>query len=76
MSGPSTKVGPRQSGKTTFAKEVDFLLAESGKPFLLQHMLNIPVVQVVNKPTIHKILKNGKMDLTVVSAARWLCTLP
>ena len=79
--------------RTKDHEEVDFLLAESDKPFLLieaklsddapdrsllkfQKNLRVPAVQVVEKQHVYKILKNEDLDLLIISAARWLSTLP
>jgi len=40
-----------------------------------QDMLNIPVIQLVNKPGASKKIKNGLNDILVVSAANWLSYL-
>lgn len=74
-------------------QEVDFLLAEGNRPFLLietklsdeapalnlmafQNFLNIPAVQLTKKEGVKKIYKNGKNDILVVTAHRWLSSLP
>lgn len=74
-------------------QEVDFLLAEGNRPFLLietklsdeapaatlmafQNFLNIPAVQLIKKEGVKKIYKNGKNDVLVVTAHRWLSSLP
>jgi predicted AAA+ superfamily ATPase len=74
-------------------QEVDFLLAEGNRPFLLietklsdetpatnlrafQNFLNIPAVQLIKKEGVNKIYKNGKNDILVVTAHRWLSALP
>jgi len=74
-------------------QEVDFLLAENNKPFLLvetklsdespatsllafQNTLDIPAVQLIKKEGVRKIYKNGKKDVLVITAHRWLSTLP
>lgn len=74
-------------------QEVDFLLAEGNRPFLLietklsdeapaanlmafQSHLNIPAVQLIKKEGVQKIYKNGKNDILVVTAHRWLSSLP
>ncbi|MBI5024524.1 MAG: ATP-binding protein [Candidatus Omnitrophica bacterium] len=74
-------------------QEVDFLLAEGNRPFLLietklsdeapaanlrafQNLLNIPAVQLIKKEGVKKVYKNGKNDILVVTAHRWLSSLP
>ncbi|MBN1794403.1 MAG: ATP-binding protein [Candidatus Omnitrophica bacterium] len=74
-------------------EEVDFLIANNQKPFLLleakfsedstaksllslQNTLHVPAVQLVNKKGVFKYLKNGKENLLIVSASRWLSSLP
>ena len=74
-------------------QEVDFLIANNNRPFLLaetklsddvpaanlsdfQRFLNIPAVQLVKKEGVKKVYKNGKNDILVVTAHRWLSTLP
>ena len=74
-------------------QEVDFLLAENNRPFLLvetklseespainltafQDFLNIPAVQLIKKEGVKKIYKNGMNSVLVVTAHRWLSTLP
>lgn len=41
-----------------------------------QSVLNVPAVQLVNKPGVHKLLSNGKQRLLIISATRWLASLP
>ena len=41
-----------------------------------QKLLNIPAVQLVKKEGVKKIYRNGKNSLLVVTAHRWLSTLP
>ena len=79
--------------KTKDGDEVDFLITNNEKPFLLvetklsddnaskamlmfQNKLTIPAVQLVNRDNIFKQLKNGSQDVLIVSAYRWLSTLP
>lgn len=74
-------------------EEVDFLVAENNKPFLLvetklsddkpaanlfafQKYFNIPAVQLVKKEGVKKVYNNGKDSVLVVTAHRWLSTLP
>ena len=73
--------------------EVDFLLAENNRPFLLvetklsegapaanllsfQNIFNIPAVQLIKKEGVKKIYRNGKNNVLVVTAHRWLSSLP
>jgi len=74
-------------------QEVDFLIAENNRPFLLaetklsddgpraslftfQNLLNVPVVQLVKKEGVKKVYKNGKNSALVVTAHRWISSLP
>lgn len=74
-------------------QEVDFLIANNNRPFLLaetklsdevpapnlcdfQRILGIPAVQLIRKEGIKKVYKNGRNDILVVTAHRWLPTLP
>lgn len=41
-----------------------------------QSVLNVPAVQLVNRPGIHKVISNGKQRLLIISATRWLSGLP
>ena len=41
-----------------------------------QQVLEIPAVQLVKKDGVKKVYKNGKNDILVVTAHRWLSTLP
>lgn len=41
-----------------------------------QNMLNIPAVQLVNKDKVLKYIKNGKNKAVVVTAHRWMASLP
>jgi len=41
-----------------------------------QNFLNIPAVQLVKKEGVKKIYKNGKNDVLVMTAHRWLSALP
>ena len=41
-----------------------------------QSALNVPAVQLVNKPGIHKIISNSKQNILIITANRWLLTLP
>lgn len=41
-----------------------------------QNILNIPAVQLVKKEGVKKIYKNGKKNCLVVTAHRWLSSLP
>ncbi|MFH1379198.1 MAG: ATP-binding protein [bacterium] len=73
--------------------EVDFLIANNHKPFLLlevklsddtisksliyfQNILQIPAVQLVNKENIYRYIKNGSNNILVITAHRWLSSLP
>ncbi len=79
----------RNKGK----QEVDFLLAENNRPFLLveikvsdrtpapnllvfQDFLNIPAVQLVKEDGVKKVFRNGNNNVLVVTAHRWLSSLP
>ncbi len=74
-------------------EEVDFLIADNNRPFLLietklsddtpaanlfafQKYFNIPAVQLVKKEGVKKVYKNGRNNVLVVTAHRWLSTLP
>lgn len=74
-------------------EEVDFLLTENNRPFLLietklaeenpsaalkgfQTALNVPAIQLVRKDGVKKLFKNGKHPILVVTAHRWLSSLP
>jgi uncharacterized protein len=74
-------------------QEVDFLLAENNRPFLLvetkladdrpaasliafQKALNIPAVQLIKKEGVSKVYRNGENNILVVTAHRWLSSLP
>ena len=74
-------------------QEVDFLIVENNRPFLLvetklsdeapaanlltfQDQLNVPAVQLIRKEGVKKIYRNGKNSVLVVTAHRWLSTLP
>ena len=41
-----------------------------------QDILKIPAVQLVKKEGVKKVYKNGKNNVLVVTAHRWLSTLP
>jgi hypothetical protein len=41
-----------------------------------QSKLNIPAVQLVDKPNVYKVYKNGDQSLLVISAVGWLSMLP
>ena len=50
---------------------------EPTKPLkLFQTALNVPAVQLVNKDKIHKVFRNGKHNILVVTAHQWLSNLP
>ena len=61
-----------------------FLLVESklsdespaGNLLAFQNILNIPAVQLVKKEGVKKIYKNGRNNVLVVTAHRWLPCLP
>ncbi|MGE3062133.1 MAG: ATP-binding protein [bacterium] len=73
-------------------REVDFIITYNGKPFLLieakendedtknlkhfQTIFKIPAVLLVRKSGIHKLLTNGEHKITVISADKFLSTLP
>lgn len=74
-------------------EEVDFLISENHKPFLLveaktsdgnasknilkfQTALNIPAVQLVKDGDTCRLISNGKQQVLVVTATRWLPLLP
>ena len=40
-----------------------------------QNLLNIPAVQLVNRPGIGRVIKNGKNKILIATAARWLAGL-
>ena len=40
-----------------------------------QRVLNIPAIQLVNKPDIARKTRNGANLILIVSAADWLCCL-
>ncbi|MBT3369065.1 MAG: hypothetical protein HN416_18120 [Nitrospina sp.] len=40
-----------------------------------QRVLNIPAIQLVNKPNIARKIKNGSNSVLIASAADWLCSL-
>ena len=41
-----------------------------------QSALSVPAVQLVNKTGVHKIISNGKERALIITASRWLSTLP
>ncbi len=74
-------------------EEVDFLIAQDKKPFLLveckfseenvskgllrlQSMLDIPAVQLVNKPGVYRSISAGRHNVLIITASRWLIGLP
>jgi len=40
-----------------------------------QRVLNIPAIQLVNKPNIARKIRNGSNSVLIVSAADWFCCL-
>jgi len=40
-----------------------------------QRVLNIPAIQLVNKPDIARKIRNGSNSVLIVSAADWFCCL-
>jgi len=50
--------------------------APAANLFDFQRILDIPAVQLVKKEGVKKVYKNGKNDILVVTAHRWLSTLP
>ncbi len=42
----------------------------------MQTILNVPALQLVNKPGVYRLKKNAGQQLAVVSAHQWLATLP
>jgi predicted AAA+ superfamily ATPase len=80
--------GPRQSGKTTFARSLaakdfsDVIYFNWDRPedkrrlIADPDLLNIPAVQLVKKEGIKKVFRNGRNQALVVTAHRWLSTLP
>jgi predicted AAA+ superfamily ATPase len=73
--------------------EVDFLLTENRKPWLLieakesdielapaltrfQDQLQIPAVQLVNRPGIARRFKRGALEAGIFTASQWLSGLP
>ena len=45
-------------------------------PLHLTHKLMVPAVQLVNRDNVFRQFKNGQQEVLVVSAHRWLATLP
>ncbi len=43
---------------------------------IFQNTLNVPAIQLVKKDGVKKVFKNGKNDILVVTAHRWLSSLP
>lgn len=41
-----------------------------------QNILNVPAIQLVNKNDVFKYIKNGKNKVLVVTAHRWIASLP
>ena len=41
-----------------------------------QNILNVPAIQLIQKPNIYKIISNGKHKNLLVSAPHWLQNLP
>ncbi|MDO9514224.1 MAG: DUF4143 domain-containing protein, partial [Elusimicrobiota bacterium] len=41
-----------------------------------QNVLNIPAVQLVNKDSVFKIVKNNQNNILIVTAHQWLSSLP
>ena len=41
-----------------------------------QTVLNVPAVQLVNKPDIYKIISNHGSQTLIITACRWLSILP
>ncbi|MFH1772282.1 MAG: ATP-binding protein [Candidatus Omnitrophota bacterium] len=41
-----------------------------------QNILNVPAVQVVHKEDVYKYIKNGENHLLIITAHRWLSSLP
>jgi CO dehydrogenase/acetyl-CoA synthase epsilon subunit len=79
--------------KTKDGAEVDFLITQADKPFLLvetklsddniskammmfQNKLMVPAVQLVNSDNVFRQFKNEQHDVLIISAHRWLSTLP
>lgn len=56
------------------AKESDDQFAKSLIDF--QNQLNIPAVQLVNKPDVYKLKKNSQNNLLAATASDWLASLP
>ncbi|MFO8061862.1 MAG: AAA family ATPase [bacterium] len=56
------------------AKSGDESISKSVYKF--QNSLNVPVVQLVNKPKLYKKKKNNKNDIYILSAAQFLSNLP
>jgi hypothetical protein len=49
----------------------------AAKPLLMfQNKLMVPAVQLVNREQVFRQFKNGQHDVLIVSAYRWLATLP
>src|SRR3989338_4540191 len=63
---------------------VPFLLAEvklsdaapSKSLLKFQSVLNVPAVQLVNKPGLCRIISNHKQQTLIITASRWLSGLP
>jgi len=58
---------------------VECKLSEEGASKALlkfQTLLDVPAVQLVNKPGVNRIISNGRRKVRVVTASRWLAGLP
>ena len=66
-----------QNAKPLFLVECKFSDEAVSKGLLkFQTMLSIPAVQLVDRPGLYKIRSNGKQQVLVVTASRWLAGLP
>ena len=64
------------SGRPQFMVEAK-LSDTNVSPHLIkfQSVLNIPAIQLVNKPDIARKIRNGSNSILIVSAPDWLCGL-
>ncbi|MBN1621457.1 MAG: ATP-binding protein [Endomicrobiales bacterium] len=65
------------NNKPVLLVEVKLTNDEPEKPLKnFQNILNVPAVQLVNKEDIFKLTSNGKNKILVVTAHKWLSSLP